>query len=35
MKHYVVMVAGGTGTRMRRSTAKQFLMVEGLPLMWW
>jgi len=35
MKHYVVMVAGGTGTRMRRSTAKQFLIVEGLPLMWW
>ena len=35
MKQYVVMVAGGTGTRMRRSTAKQFLMVEGLPLMWW
>ena len=35
MKHYVVMVAGGTGTRMRRSTAKQFLDVEGLPLMWW
>ena len=35
MKHYVVMVAGGTGTRMRRSTAKQFLNVEGLPLMWW
>jgi len=29
------MVAGGTGTRMRQSTAKQFLNVEGLPLMWW
>ena len=35
MKHYVVMVAGGTGTRMRLTTAKQFLNVEGLPLMWW
>jgi 2-C-methyl-D-erythritol 4-phosphate cytidylyltransferase len=35
MKHYVVMVAGGTGTRMRQTTAKQFLNVEGLPLMWW
>ena len=35
MKHYVVMVAGGTGTRMRLATAKQFLNVEGLPLMWW
>ncbi len=35
MKQYVVMVAGGTGTRMRQSTAKQFLNVEGLPLMWW
>ncbi len=29
------MVAGGTGTRMRQTTAKQFLNVEGLPLMWW
>ena len=35
MKQYVVMVAGGTGTRMRRTTAKQFLNVKGLPLMWW
>ena len=35
MKQHVVMVAGGTGTRMRQSTAKQFLNVEGLPLMWW
>ena len=35
MKQYVVMVAGGTGTRMRLATAKQFLNVEGLPLMWW
>ena len=35
MKQYVVMVAGGTGTRMRRTTAKQFLKVKGLPLMWW
>ena len=35
MKQYVVMVAGGTGTRMRQTTAKQFLNVEGLPLMWW
>lgn len=35
MKQHVVMVAGGTGTRMRLSTAKQFLRVEGLPLMWW
>ena len=35
MKQYVVMVAGGTGTRMRQTTAKQVLNVEGLPLMWW
>ena len=35
MKQYVVMVAGGTGTRMRQTTAKQFLNVEGMPLMWW
>lgn len=35
MKAHVVMVAGGTGTRMRLATAKQLLIVEGLPLMWW
>ena len=35
MKQHVVIVAGGTGTRMRRTTAKQFLNVKGLPLMWW
>jgi len=29
------MVAGGTGTRMRQATAKQLIIVEGLPLMWW
>ncbi|MDA1335521.1 MAG: 2-C-methyl-D-erythritol 4-phosphate cytidylyltransferase [Bacteroidetes bacterium] len=35
MKRYVIIVAGGTGTRMGRSVAKQFLMLKGLPLMWW
>ena len=29
MKQYVVMVAGGTGTRMRRTMAKQFLNVKN------
>lgn len=35
MKHHLIIVAGGTGTRMAQPVAKQFLMLEGLPLMWW
>ena len=35
MKQYLIIVAGGTGTRMAQPVAKQFLMLEGLPLMWW
>ena len=31
----MIVVAGGTGTRMRTSVAKQFIELEGLPLMWW
>jgi len=35
VKQYLIIVAGGTGTRMAQPVAKQFLMLEGLPLMWW
>lgn len=35
MKHHLILVAGGTGTRMAQPVAKQFLLLEGLPLMWW
>lgn len=35
MSRFVLIVAGGTGTRMKSTTAKQFLSVKGLPLMWW
>ena len=35
MSRHIVIVAGGTGTRMRTKTAKQFLIIKGLPLMWW
>lgn len=34
MSRFVLIVAGGTGTRMQSKTAKQFLLVKGLPLMW-
>ncbi|PCJ80760.1 MAG: 2-C-methyl-D-erythritol 4-phosphate cytidylyltransferase [Bacteroidetes bacterium] len=34
MSRFVIIVAGGTGTRMRTNTAKQFLMIEGLPILW-
>lgn len=35
MKQHLIIVAGGTGTRMGQSVAKQFIMLKGLPLMWW
>jgi len=35
VKQHVIIVAGGTGTRMRQSVAKQFIELKGLPLMWW
>jgi 2-C-methyl-D-erythritol 4-phosphate cytidylyltransferase len=31
----LIVVAGGTGTRMGLPVAKQFIEVEGSPLMWW
>lgn len=33
MKRYVVIVAGGSGTRMGTSTPKQFLLLNGRPLL--
>ena len=35
MSRFVLIVAGGTGKRMKTKTAKQVLSVKGLPLMWW
>lgn len=35
MKQYLILVAGGTGTRMQQPVAKQFLLLKGRPLMWW
>ncbi len=35
MNRHIIIVAGGTGTRMLTKTAKQFLIIKGLPLMWW
>jgi 2-C-methyl-D-erythritol 4-phosphate cytidylyltransferase len=35
MKKFAVIVAGGTGTRMKSSTPKQFLLLYGKPLLWY
>ena len=35
MKKYAVLVAGGTGTRMKSSTPKQFLEINGNPLLYY
>src|SRR5690606_36830852 len=32
-EHYAIIVAGGTGSRMRSGTPKQFLLLKGLPVM--
>ncbi|MFB2118487.1 2-C-methyl-D-erythritol 4-phosphate cytidylyltransferase [Parapedobacter sp. 2B3] len=32
-KNYAIIVAGGTGTRMGMDTPKQFLLLDGLPVM--
>ncbi len=32
-KNYVIIVAGGTGSRMGYETPKQFLLLDGLPVM--
>ena len=33
MKRYIIIVAGGKGERMKSTTPKQFIKVNGLPLM--
>ena len=35
MKPHLILVAGGTGTRMQQPVAKQFVLLKGRPLMWW
>jgi len=34
MKKYAIIVAGGTGTRMKANQPKQFLEVAGKPILW-
>jgi len=33
MKEYVIIVAGGTGSRMKSDIPKQFIVVNGLPIL--
>lgn len=33
MKYYAIVVAGGSGSRMQSSVAKQFLLLDGKPLL--
>jgi 2-C-methyl-D-erythritol 4-phosphate cytidylyltransferase len=33
MKYYAIIVAGGTGTRMQTAQAKQFLLLQDLPIL--
>jgi len=33
MKYYAIVVAGGSGSRMQSSIAKQFLLLDGKPLL--
>lgn len=33
MVHYVIIVAGGTGRRMEQDTPKQFLLLNGIPVL--
>lgn len=33
MKEYVIIVAGGTGSRMKRDIPKQFIAINGLPIL--
>lgn len=33
MKYYAIIVAGGSGNRMQSSIAKQFLLLDGIPIL--
>jgi 2-C-methyl-D-erythritol 4-phosphate cytidylyltransferase len=33
VKHYAIIVAGGSGTRMQAAVPKQFLLLNGLPVL--
>ncbi len=33
MKHYIIIVAGGSGSRMKAETPKQFLLLDGKPIL--
>lgn len=33
MKHYAIIVAGGSGSRMQSAVPKQFLLLNGLPVL--
>lgn len=35
MKKFAVIVAGGSGARMKSATPKQFLLLHGKPLLWY
>ena len=35
MKKYAVIVAGGSGSRMGASVPKQFLLLQGKPVLWY
>lgn len=35
MKKYAVIVAGGTGTRMKQDVPKQFMILNGLPVIYY
>ena len=35
MKKYAVIVAGGSGTRLGAPIPKQFLVLNGYPVLWW